>query len=167
METLPLKVSCLCVSLQQHQQRQQYKDGDIIYLICFTHHFNLFHFRRINFAVVSCALCRDTSDEKNWKIVSGFFAGLCALRESLNGRNLIIPNVIFLSPSHSFPLSALLFVLMDRGRTLEIFYFIYIFCVHKNSKQHRIVNICALFNVLLILYFHHRSRTSYTNQIEN
>jgi hypothetical protein len=30
-----------------------------------------------------------------------------------------------------------------------------------------IENICVLFNVLLILYFHHRSRTSYTNQIEN
>ena len=32
-------------------------------------------------------------------------------------------------------------------------------CTHSSSFKDRTVNICALFNVLLILYFHHRSRT--------
>jgi hypothetical protein len=56
METLRLKVSCLCVTCRTPKAPKQDEDGDIIYLICFTHHFNLFHFHRINFAVVSGVL---------------------------------------------------------------------------------------------------------------
>lgn len=117
-------------------------------------HFNLFHFW-VNF--IGSILCfpfapSSPRSERKIEIFWDRFSVESKRQESNNTECDIV------SPSPS-PSSTPRRVFRSRGRHRRhiLFYFIYILCTH-NSKHH-IVNICALFNVLLILYFHHRSRT--------